>query len=72
MDLEKSMIIMNDRQIKTRWKMIGMMFEHDFMIRKIICDTFVFTKRGSPGSDQALLNTLDSGNFRRDFSREIL
>ena len=38
--------------------MIGIMLEHDFMIKKRICDTFVLTKRGFPGSGQMLLNTL--------------
>ena len=44
--------------------MIGMMLEHDFMIRESICDTFVLTKRGFPGSDQALLNTLGLVSLR--------
>ena len=38
--------------------MIGIMLEHDFMIKKRICDTFVLTKRGFSGSGQMLLNTL--------------
>ena len=38
--------------------MVGMMLEHDFMIQKSICDTFVLRKRGFSGSDQMLLNTL--------------
>ena len=38
--------------------MVGMMLEHDFMIQKSICDTFVLTKRGFSGSGQMLLNTL--------------
>ena len=49
---------MKDRQNKTRRKMIGIMLEHDFMIKKRICDTFVLTKRGFSGSGQMLLNTL--------------
>ena len=49
---------MNDRLNKTHQKMIGMMLEHDFMIQKSICDTFVLRKRGFSGSDQMLLNTL--------------
>ena len=40
--------------------MIGIMLEHDFMIKKRICDTFVLTKRGFSGSGQMLLNTLQS------------
>ena len=39
--------------------MIGIMLEHDFMIKKSICGTFVLTTRGFPGSGQMLLNTLN-------------
>ena len=38
--------------------MIGIMLEHDFMIKQSICGTFVFAKRDFSGSDQILLNTL--------------
>ena len=38
--------------------MIGIMLEHDFMIKKSICDTLVLTKRVFSGSDQIPLNTL--------------
>ena len=38
--------------------MIGIMFKHDFMIYKSICDTFGLIKRGFSGSDQMPLNTL--------------
>ena len=41
--------------------MIGIMLEHDFMIKQSICDTFVLTKRGFSGSDQMPLNTLSVG-----------
>ena len=53
---------MKDRQNKTRRKMIVIMLEHDFMINKSICDTFVLTTRGFSGSGQVLLNTLISGS----------
>ena len=39
--------------------MIGIMLEHDFMIKQSICDTFVLAKRGFSGSGQMLLNTLN-------------
>ena len=38
--------------------MIGIMLEHDFMIKQSICDTFVLAKRDFSESDQILLNTL--------------
>ena len=38
--------------------MIGIMLEHDFMIKQSICDTFVLVKLDFSGSDQVLLNTL--------------
>jgi hypothetical protein len=49
---------MNDRQNKIRRKMIGIMLEHDFIIKKYIRYTFVLTTRGFSGSNQMLLNTL--------------
>ena len=47
---------MDDRQNKTDRKMIGDIFNHDFMIKKSISDTFELIKLVSPGSDQLLLN----------------
>ena len=40
--------------------MIGIMLEHDFMIKQSICDTFVLAKRDFSGSAQILLNTLST------------
>ena len=48
---------MDDLQKKSR-KMLGVMLEHDFMIKTIISDTFVLTKLRNSGSDQMPLNTL--------------
>ena len=45
--------------------MIAIMLEHDFMVKKRICGTFVLTKRGFSGSGQMLLNTLLSSTTRR-------
>ena len=39
--------------------MIGDIFQHDFMIKISICDTFELTKHVFSGSDQMPLNTLD-------------
>ena len=38
--------------------MIGDIFQHDFMIKISICDTFELTKRVFSGSGQMPLNTL--------------
>ena len=48
--------------------MIGIMLEHDFMIKKSICDTLVLTKRVFSGSDQIPLNTL--GVYCREVLKE--
>jgi hypothetical protein len=53
---------MDDLQKKKCRKMIGVMLEHDFMIKTIISDTFVLTKLRNSGSDQMPLNTLELGS----------
>ena len=49
---------MDDRQKKYGRKMIGDIFQHDFMIKISICDTFELTKHVFSGSGQMPLNTL--------------
>jgi hypothetical protein len=49
---------MDDRQKKYGRKMIGGVFQHDFMIKISVCDTFELVKRVISGSGQMPLNTL--------------
>ena len=51
--------------------MIGIMLEHDFMINKSICGTFVLTACGFSGSGQMLLNTLTMGGLKLCGSRVL-